>query len=233
MLTSTKKVTFLFGIGGLGIRSFVVPWASDQLHRLAYAFFYRVYDPGRFSDASYITMVPDFERDIVAYTVQIRVTTRDDSIQDITLTNLFPLYASSPFGTRTHILSDPDLGVDVNGKPLAVLKDQLCRHPTRFDEHSILSQVHHPRNMPGVIEEVYHESIEVPFCADRRKNRMGLRHIGKSFMTIPTPLQMLEIVFDILEGKVSPFLTSSCALTCWQCCDICVSSVMFFIVTSA
>ena len=233
VLISASELTFLFGIGGVGIRSLTLDWESELLHRLAYAFFYRVYDPDHFLDASYIGMVLHPEKNnLVAYTVKITVKTGDNRTpQHIELPNLVPLYASSPFGTRTHILSNPDPRVEVNGKHLVVLKDQLCRHP---DEHSILNRVHYPETVPGVIEEVYHDSFEAPFCEEKRqKHRMGLRHLGRPFMTIPTLQQMLEIVFDILEGNLSPLLTSSCAFTRWQCCDICVLSAPSFIATSA
>jgi len=197
VLTSTSGLTFFLGIAGLGIRSSAIGWKSIDLHRVAYAFFYRLYNPGRFSDPSYKRM-DLLEENLVAYTIQIRATTRDGGIQDTALPNLVPLYARSPFGTRTHIFSNPKGPVNVN---VAVLKDQLCQHESRFDEHSILSHIHSAGNVPGVIEEVYHETLEVPFCTSRRKYRMGMQHLGQEFMTIPTPQQMLEIVFDILEGN--------------------------------
>jgi len=48
-------------------------------------------------------------------------------------------------GTRTQILSNPDSEVkvtQVNGERLTVLKDQLCRIGTRFDEFTILKKIH-------------------------------------------------------------------------------------------
>ena len=65
-----------------------------------------------------------------------------------------------------------------NDGPLTVLKDQLYRVGTWFDEHSILTQVHSPEKVPGVVEAVYHHmvdrirkrgsrlshEIETPFC---------------------------------------------------------------------
>ena len=49
LLTTEASITFLFGIGGLGIRSFEVPW-HKEVYKVAYPFFYRVYDPGDFAD---------------------------------------------------------------------------------------------------------------------------------------------------------------------------------------
>jgi hypothetical protein len=233
LLISDSKIMFLFGIGGDGVQKLSVPWESEELHRLMYAFIYRLYEPGHFADSSYVKMVPNLNEGSVTYTVRMSgnndVTTDGDSI-----TNLIPIYASSPFGTRTHILSNPDSKLEFKGKPMVVLKDQLCRNDTRFNEYDILTQVHDPE-VPGVVEAVYHELINIPgdFCQLRTKHRLGLNQIGRPFTSIATVGQMLEIVFDILEGSLSNLFTTSCALTCCQFCGICVSSVMFFIATLA
>jgi hypothetical protein len=238
LLTSDSGVTFLFGIGGLGIRKFAIPWSND-LDRLMYAFLYRLYDPGYFADSSY-TMVHNLEKNLVTYTVQITVSTEVAGAKEIICPDLLPIYASSPFGTRTHILSNPDSEVKVNGKTLTVVKDQLCRVGTRFDEHSILERIHKPENVPGVVEAVYHHVhavyhhvLAVPFCKLREKHRMGLRQVGMPFATIPTVQQMLEIVFDTLEGRLSLLFTTFCTPTPSQCCGTCALSAQSFIVTSA
>ena len=66
-------------------------------------------------------------------------------------------------------------------------------------------QIHGPEKVPGVVEAVYHEVIKIrrDFCPSREKHRLGLRQMGKPFTSIPTVAQMLEIVFDILEGSLS------------------------------
>jgi len=47
--------------------------------------------------------------------------------------------------------------------------------------------------------------IKVPnFCPSREKHGLGLWQLGKPLTNIPTIAQMLEIVFDILEGNLSP-----------------------------
>jgi hypothetical protein len=203
LFTSHSEVMFLLGIGGVGIHTFLVAWKSKDLPRLMYAFIYRLYDPGDFADSSYVEMVPNLIENIVTYNVQIAV----DS-NPIMITNLCPIYASNPFGTWTHILSNPDSKVKVNGEPLTVLKEQQCRVGTRFDEHSILMAVHSPEKVPGVVQAVYHEVIKIPreFCPSREKHRLGLQQMGKPFTSIPTVTQMLEIVFDILEGNLSPII---------------------------
>ena len=203
LLMSDSTVMFLLGIGGVGIHTFSVEWGSKDLHKLIYAFIYRLYNPGNFADPSYVEMVPNVQEKFVTYNVQIT--------PDIVIPNLRPIYASNPFGTRTHILSDdsdPNSKVQINGKPFSVLKDQLCRVGTRFHEHIILTHVHHPEKVPGVVEAVFHEVIKIPrdFCPSREKHRMGLRQLGKPLTSIPTVAQMLEIVFDILEGYLSPII---------------------------
>jgi hypothetical protein len=204
LFTSESDVVFLLGIGGVGIHTFSVRWGSNELHRLIYAFIYRLYNPGHFADSSYVQMVPNPRENIVTYNVQI-TEVNGMARNPITITDLRPIYANNPFGTRTHILTNPDSKVNVNGRPLTVVKDQLCRVGTQFYEQSILTQVHSPEKVPGVIEPVYHEVMKIPgdLCKSREKHRMGLRQIGKPFTTIPTVAQVLEIVFDILEGSIS------------------------------
>jgi hypothetical protein len=137
--------SFFLGLG-VGIRSFTLPWEDQALYRLMYAFVHRFYEPGDFADSSYVKVVTNLNDDFVTYTVCIPVTQKtvvDDVEQEvedsIECHGFQPIYASSPFGTRTHILSNPQSRVMVNGKALIVFKDQLCRLGTRFDEHSILT----------------------------------------------------------------------------------------------
>jgi len=207
VFTSQSDLMFLLGIGGVGIHTFSVAWGSKELHRLIYAFIYRLYDPGDFADSSFVEMVPNLKENSVTYNVRITEANGVDR-NPITITHLRPIYASNPFGTRTHILSNPDSEVKINGEPLTVFKDQLCRVGTRFDEYSILTRVHSPEKVPGVVEAVCHEVINIPrdFCPSREKHRLGLRQMGKPLTSIPTVAQMLEIVFDILEGNLSPII---------------------------
>ncbi len=86
-------------------------------------------------DHSFVDMKPDVPKSSVEYTVRI---TPPQTIA-IDCPGFFPLFASSPFGTRTHVLTNPSSEVQVNGRALTVLKDQLCRSDTRFDEQSILN----------------------------------------------------------------------------------------------
>ena len=225
LFTDESKVMFLFGIGGLGVNSFAVSWGNKHLYRLMYAFVYRLYDPGDFADSSYVQTELNPQKNVVTYTVQITVMTKAGSTTKIICPNLASVYASNPFGTRTHVFLDRDSKVEVNGEPLTVLKDQLCRVGTRFDEHSILKQSHNPEKVPGVVEPVYHALLDVPHCKTRQKHRMGLRQYGRPFAAISTLQSMLEVVFDILEGSLSLLLAPLCALTpSPQCCGIYVLS---------
>jgi hypothetical protein len=203
LFTSKSDLIFLLGIGGVGIQTFSVGWGSTELQKLMYAFIYRLYDPGDFADSSYVEMVPNLKESFVTYNVEIAQDNGMDR-NPIMITNLRPIYASNPFGNRTHILSNPDSKVKINSKPLTVLKDQLYQVGTRFDEYSTLTAVHSPEKVPGVVEAVYYKLIKIPreFCASREKHRLGLRQTGKPLTSITTVAQMLEIVFDILEGNL-------------------------------
>jgi hypothetical protein len=70
LLTTNAGVTFLFGIGGAGIREFKAKWAHKDLYKLLYAFIYRLYEPGDFADPTYIKT--EFDEEFTAkYTIKI------------------------------------------------------------------------------------------------------------------------------------------------------------------
>jgi hypothetical protein len=117
-------------------------------------------------------------------------------------TDFRAIYAGNPFATRTHVLSNPSSKVMLkgDGRPLTVLKDQLCRIGRRFDEQTILSEIHRSMRVPGVVEAVGGEIIEAPLSPEREKRRLGLRQTGSPFTSIPTAKKMLEMLFDVLEG---------------------------------
>jgi len=46
-----------------------------------FAIFYRLYDPGHFGDASYMAMVPNFEKDFVEYSVRMSIKTQVDGVE--------------------------------------------------------------------------------------------------------------------------------------------------------
>ena len=62
LLISKKRITFLFGIGGRGIHWLSADWTDSQISKLIFAFFYRLYDPGHFGNASYVEMVHNFRK---------------------------------------------------------------------------------------------------------------------------------------------------------------------------
>ena len=208
LLTTEHHITFYLGIGGVGIRSFNVPWSDKELNRLVTAFIYRLYDPGFFADSAYQCITPDLKHKLVSYTLRIAA----EGGGFIDCPKFLPVYATSPFGTRTHVLSNPVSGVEVGGKPLTVIKDQLCNRGTRFNEHLILDAIHAKGTVPGVVEMVHKATVDSPSCISesRQKYRTGLRQIGSPFMSIPTPRKVLEVVFDLLEGN----LPLCCHFTC-------------------
>ena len=170
------------------------------------AFVYCLYEPGEFADLSYVNMIPNWEKNLAAYTVRITekagvgVGVGVETVKECP--DFEQIYASNPFETRTHIFSNPHSRVIVDGKLLTVLKDQLCRLETPFDERTILTHIHHQKKVPGVVEAVYCESAPIPLFLPNRKQRgrrrIGLRQFGRPFSSISTLQQMLEIVFDIL-----------------------------------
>ena len=196
MLIDQKQVLFLLGIEGVGIRSVSVTWKSSNLPKLMYAFIYRLYKPAHFADSSYMSVKPDVPKKSVKYSVRITLS----KTNTIVCRGFSPLFAANPFGTRTHVLTNPSSNVEVNGQVLTVLKDQLCRPMARFNERTILNQIHKPVAVPGVVEAVYSETIETPLSDGRERHRLGLGQSGGPFMSIPTVRKMLETLFDVLEG---------------------------------
>jgi hypothetical protein len=109
----------------------------------------------------------------------------------------YPIYARNPFGTRTHILSNPNFKVN----ELTVIKEQFCRPGRRFEELTILKDyIHKPEQVPGVVVAAYGETIKPPESRKRRKYRLGLGESGSPFTSIPTLSNVLETLFDVLEG---------------------------------
>ena len=190
LLTTKSDVIFLVGTGGLGIEQLVVQWDNKSLHKFIYAFIYRLYDPSHFADSSYTRTGFNKETSEATYTVRFKT-------QECP--NFRPIHARNPFTTRTHVLSNPSLTQE-SDKPPTVIKEQLCRTGRRFNELSILTKIHQPMNVPGVVEAVGGEIIAAPLSPGREKHRLGLRQTGLPFTSIPTAKKMLETLFDLLEG---------------------------------
>ncbi|KIO29481.1 hypothetical protein M407DRAFT_21381 [Tulasnella calospora MUT 4182] len=208
MLASEDRMIFLVGIGGFGIRRLEISWDDKELSKLLYAFIYRTYDPDHLADSSYKLDPIIVDKDHPpTWTITIGVKSPAGDVTTERLVrcpNFLPLYASSPFETRTHVFATKGEGVDVDGEKLTVLKDQVCRIGNRFDEHEILELVHNPKRVPGVVEAVYHASIKLPSQLDvlkpgKIKHRHGLRQLGSPFASIPTLKEMLQVAFDIVE----------------------------------
>jgi hypothetical protein len=195
LLSSSNKITFIFGIGGKGIREFDIEWNHPELNELLYAFIYRLYEPGEdFADLSYTEMkrLKLDKVNTVAYTIMIT-----DQGGKKECPGFYPIYARNPFATRTHVLSNPMS--KVNG--LTVLKEQFCRVGRHFEELTILNDhVHKLKGVPGVVMAAYGEKIKPPVSTERCKYRLGLAESGSPFMSIPTLSNMLETLFDVLEG---------------------------------
>jgi hypothetical protein len=126
--------------------------------------------------------------------------------KEVNYTSFHHIFASNPFGTRTHVFTrvDPVKVGDSVGR-FAVVKDQLCREGTRSPEHDILKRIHRPQTVPGVVEAVFHEIVQLPpkvvaLNIGRDKHRHGLRQLGTPFGEIPAVKEMLQTAYDIIEG---------------------------------
>ena len=190
LLTTDSKVVFLVGIGGVGIQQLEVLWGDENLYKFIYAFIYRLYDPSHFADPSYTRTGFDKKTSEGTYTVHFK---------SKECPNFRLIHARNPFGARTHVLSNPSL-TQGGDRPPTVLKEQLCRAGRRFSELTILTKIHQPTNVPGVVEAVDGEIIAAPLSPGREKHRLGLLQTGLPFTSIRTVKKMLEMLFDLLEG---------------------------------
>jgi hypothetical protein len=188
LLTTTSSLMFFVGIGGVGIQRLDVDWKNEDLYKLIYALIYRLYDPSHFSDPSYERTEFDAEAFQATYTVRAK---------EKAYSGFRSIHARNPFATRTHVLSDPSFA-QKNG--VSVIKEKLCRTERRFTEWTILDKIHKPMTVPGVVEAVWGETIGDTLCPGRDKYRLVLRQTGLHFTSIPTAKQMLETLFDLLEG---------------------------------
>jgi hypothetical protein len=189
LLTTKSEILFLVGIAGVGIRQLQVKWTDKNAYKYIYAFIYRLYDPSHFVDPSYTRTEFNKETSEATYDVHFK---------GKKYPNFRAIHARNPFMTRTHVLSNPSLtpGDDTP----TVLKEQLCRIGRRFDELKILTKIHQPMNVPGVVEAVGGEIIATPLSPEREMHRLGLRQTGLPFTSIRTAKKMLEMLFDLLEG---------------------------------
>ncbi len=84
-----------------------------------YPFIYRLYKPAHFADPSYVSVKPDVPKKSVKYSVRITLS----QTNTIVCRGFFPLFAANPFGTRTHVLTNPSSNVKVNGQDGQIVAD--------------------------------------------------------------------------------------------------------------
>jgi hypothetical protein len=93
------------------------------------------------------------------------------------------------------------------GRPLRIIKNQLVRDNTRFDEIDILEAIHKPKPIPGVVHVACYEISDTPL-EGRTQVRLGLEQQGQPFMSIKTSREMLMAAYDALESKFGVSLLS-------------------------
>jgi hypothetical protein len=187
LLTTTKQVIFFVGTAGVGIQRIEVKWEDKNLDKLIYAFIYRLYKPFHFADPNCTRTGFNEDASEATYTL---------SFNTMKCPGFRLIHARNPFATRTHVFSNPSL-LQEDGTP-TVFKEQLCRIGRPFDELTILSRIHRPKTVPGVVEAIYSEIIAA--VPGRTRHRLGLRQTGSPFTSIPTARKVLETLFDLLEG---------------------------------
>jgi hypothetical protein len=181
---------FLVGTGSVSTQQLDVDWKDKDLYKFIYAFIYRLYDPSHFLDPSH--MRTGFNRETFEATYTVR-------FKDKEYPNFHTIHATNPFTACTHVFSNLSLTQGDDGPPL-VIKEQLCRTGSRFDEFTILTNIHQLITVPGVVEAIWGETIEATLSSKRKKHHLGLWQRGMPFTSIPMARKMLETLFDLLEG---------------------------------
>lgn len=203
LLITRSGVTFLAGIGGEGkILDIELPFSDGDLCPLLYALIHHIYEPGASKDST-IKITFDPRSQTCLHTLTLK-----DETKSVECPNFRALYASSPFSTRTHVFVIPEdeenLATIINGERLHVVKEQYCRRNSRFNEAVVLKHIHKDGLVPGVIRLLNSEVVATSFFQSNRiKRRFGFRQIGARFMRIDNVETMLEVAFDVLEGKRS------------------------------
>ncbi|KAJ2929103.1 hypothetical protein H1R20_g7989, partial [Candolleomyces eurysporus] len=205
LLISEKEFQLLVGIAGDRVYKFTFQWTSRITRQVAYTLVYCLYDFPTFQDSS-IIMTHDKATRICTYTFTLTVKNKEDSKpQQVSCSRFICRYAQGSFGTRTHVFVSESLDPPkVAGQPIRVIKDQLCRKDTRFNEVGILEAIHRDGPVPGVVELVHEEKISSSLVKNRETVRLGLKQEGDPFMSIKTPQEMLMVAYDALE--ISRFL---------------------------
>ena len=109
-------------------------------------------------------------------------------------------------GRRTHIFENSATPARVNNIPIPIIKDQYLHPNRRFDEAGIIHHIHKHGNVPGVIYLAHSQNVVqadgLPICCgDRNKRRVCLAECGKPFMDLKTPMEVLKVIYDVLESK--------------------------------
>ena len=178
------------GIGSVGIRQLTVEWSDENLYKFLYVFIYRLYHPSHLADPSYTRIKLNKETSEVTYTVQFKLKEY----------GLCTIHARNPFMTRIHVLSNPSPPTKEGDEFPTILKEQLCQTGRHFNEQTILTRIHRPTIVPGVVEAVDFEIIPAPLSPKRQNHRLGLRQTGLPFTSIRTAKEVLVTLFDPLEG---------------------------------
>jgi hypothetical protein len=165
-LTFKAGITFFVAFQGIPEGEITtIGWDDEGLARTMFAFIYRLYNPGLWVKKDYSRRrISEDGHTTAAFDLKVKLT---DAKQIVQCDRFQPVYASRPFGTRTHVLVNPTSEIYVEGKHVLVIKDQLC-HDRRFTEKEIYEQIHADGSVPGVARPAFHFIYEeTPMDVDK------------------------------------------------------------------
>lgn len=175
-------------IDAAGAYSTALPWDDESARNLLLRVVYYINVPP-------MSMIdPTVTRHEDAFTVNVQ----GQVLEGYTLRS-----CGHPLGRRTVVFQ-------CEGANHLVVKEQYLRCPPEISEHTILTHIHEPGEMPGVVRvrscevvrRVDGSSIECGKGSQRRqKVRLLLQDTGTPFMAISTPHEALVTAWDVLEGE--------------------------------
>ncbi|KAF8808450.1 hypothetical protein BYT27DRAFT_7096906, partial [Phlegmacium glaucopus] len=176
--------------------------ASDV--RLMHAFVRRLYDPHPSMLDPTIRRRKDSTAGLWVFDITLTIPNSPSAVECL---GFRILNARGSVGQRTHVFVNNEHPAHfVDGSPIPIIKDQYRCQNHRFDEAEIIHHIHGDNDIPGVVHIAHSQALlhndRSPVCSgDRQKMRVCMLECGKPFMDLKTPLEVLIVIYDLLESE--------------------------------
>ena len=175
---------------------------SNPSHvQLIHAFVKRLYDP----HPSMIdpTIKRRKEENIWVFDIAVRIESFGQ-LETVQCDGYRILTVGNSLHQRSHIFINSHSPARICGNEIPIIKDQYVKKANRFTEAEMLEHIH-KEDVPGVVHCVHSETVRSEqgeiSSGERKKVRMCLVEYGRAFMDLETPLEVLKVVYDLLESE--------------------------------